>query len=163
MPNLVELIQQIAKDTNNSLSLADVLFGTVTSTSPLKILIEQKLELSEEFLILTKNVKDYTVDVSMEWDTESKSMNANHSHSMSGNVSVNSSATVNPNPENISVSISNDTSNNLSVGQKNIDLTHRHGISGRKSLTIHNALKNGDKVILIQQQGGQKFIVLDKV
>lgn len=163
MPNLVELIQQIAKDTNNSLSLADVLFGTVTSTSPLKILVEQKLELSEEFLILTKNVKDYTVDVTMDWSTENKSMNANHGHSISGSVSVNSTATVNPNPDNISVSIKNDTNSSLASDQKNIDLTHKHGISGRKSLTIHNALKSGDKVMLIQQQGGQKFIVLDKV
>jgi len=33
----------------------------------------------------------------------------------------------------------------------------------RKKYTVHNQLKNGDKVILFRQQGGQKFVVLDKV
>lgn len=33
----------------------------------------------------------------------------------------------------------------------------------KKTITVHNALKNGDKVILIKQKGGQKFIVLDKL
>lgn len=32
-----------------------------------------------------------------------------------------------------------------------------------KSITISNELKNGDKVVLLREQGGQKFIVLDKV
>ena len=58
MPNLVEIIKGIVKDTNNSLQLTNVLFGTVKSVSPLRILVEQKLELTEEFLVLTKNVVD---------------------------------------------------------------------------------------------------------
>lgn len=32
-----------------------------------------------------------------------------------------------------------------------------------KEVMIDNSLKVGDKVILIQEQGGQKYIVLDKV
>ena len=32
-----------------------------------------------------------------------------------------------------------------------------------KTITIDNSLRVGDKVILIQEQGGQKYIVLDKV
>ena len=139
MANLVELIQQIVKNNNDASSLADVIFGTVTSTSPLKIVVEQKLELTEEFLILTKNVKDYTVNVTMDWSTETRSLNANHKHS---------------------TSVSGDCS--VTVEQKDINLTHSHNIKGTKSITIHNALKNGDKVILIQQMGGQKFVVLDK-
>jgi len=38
-----------------------------------------------------------------------------------------------------------------------------HSIVGTKSITINNALKQNDKVILLQQAGGQKYIVLDKV
>lgn len=140
MPNLVELIQEIAKNTNESGSPTSVLFGTVISTSPLKILVEQKLELTEEFLILTKNVKDYTVNVTVEWDTENKNLNDNQT-----------------------ITNTVDGSINVSIEQKNINLTHKHSISGTKSITIHNALVTGDKVILIQQQGGQKFVVLDKV
>ena len=37
---------------------------------------------------------------------------------------------------------------------------HSHGIG---SLTMNNALKAGDEVIMIRQAGGQEFIVLDRV
>ena len=162
MANLVETIQEIVKNTNKASDLTSVFYGTVTSTSPLKILVEQKLELTEEFLILTKNVKDYEVDVTIhDWNTETKVMNANHDHQMSGEISVNSNPTVNP--SSVSVSINNTINNSMSVDTRNIDLSHNHLITGRKSITIHNALKNGDKVILIQQQGGQNFVVLDKI
>ena len=56
-----------------------------------------------------------------------------------------------------------EVNSNISIEQKNINLSHNHTITGTKSLTIHNALKVGDKVILIQVQGGQRYIVLDKV
>ncbi len=40
---------------------------------------------------------------------------------------------------------------------------HTHMVSGQKQLTIHNGLEVGDAVILIRQQEGQKFIVLDRI
>ena len=38
---------------------------------------------------------------------------------------------------------------------------HKHEYKGRKKITVHNGLKVGEGVLLIRQQGGQKFIVLD--
>lgn len=40
---------------------------------------------------------------------------------------------------------------------------HAHDIAGQKNLLIHNALEVGDEVILIRQQEGQKFIVVDRI
>lgn len=40
---------------------------------------------------------------------------------------------------------------------------HTHMIAGQKQITIHNALEVAEEVILIRQQGGQKFIVLDRI
>ena len=40
--------------------------------------------------------------------------------------------------------------------------THSHNVTGRKSITIHNALKVGDRVTLIREQGGRKYFVLDR-
>ena len=162
MANLIETIKKISQGAEEASAPSDVLYGIVTNISPLEITVEQKLVLTQEFLILTKNVKDYTVDVSVEWNTESESLNANHSHTLSGDLSVTSTAIVNPNPDNISVSINNEVSNSMSVEQKNINLTHEHSISGRKQITIHNGLKLNDNVILLQQQGGNNFIVIDK-
>ncbi len=33
----------------------------------------------------------------------------------------------------------------------------------KKEVVVHNALKVGDKVILVRQQDGQKFIVVDRI
>jgi hypothetical protein len=35
--------------------------------------------------------------------------------------------------------------------------------TGKKEITIHNGLVVSDEVILIRQQGGQKFIVWDRI
>lgn len=41
--------------------------------------------------------------------------------------------------------------------------SHSHAVSGKKEVTIHNALQIGDEVILLKKKGGQKYLVLDRV
>lgn len=101
MPSLVELIQRIATRAVEESQPAAVVFGTVVSAAPLKINVEQKLTLESIHLVLTNNVKDFDVEMTVD--------------------------------------------------------------GSRWKYTVHNNLKNGEKVILLRQQGGQKYIVLDKV
>lgn len=53
-------------------------------------------------------------------------------------------------------------------GNKGSDTTvstepHKHDIKGRKKITIHNGLTIGEKVLLLRAQGGQDYIVIDRV
>ena len=41
--------------------------------------------------------------------------------------------------------------------------SHNHSVSGKKEMTVHNALQVGDAVILLKKKGGQKYLVLDRV
>ncbi len=41
--------------------------------------------------------------------------------------------------------------------------SHNHGYVGRKTFLIHNSLIVGDEVILVRMQGGQKYVVMDRV
>ncbi len=41
--------------------------------------------------------------------------------------------------------------------------SHVHPYKGKKKFRVHNGLVAGDEVIMLQMQGGQKFVVLDKV
>lgn len=41
--------------------------------------------------------------------------------------------------------------------------SHRHKYTGKKKYTVHLGLKKGEKVILLRCDGGQKFIVFDRV
>lgn len=160
--SLGEVIKKMAVGANDANAPTSVLFGTVTSVEPLEITVDQKLKLTKRFLVLTKNVKDYTVDVTMDWDTENTSLGANHSHSteVDSNISVSSDISPNDNNQKITNDVTGEVS--VSVKQQDIDLTHKHSIKGTKSITVHNALKKDDNVILIQQQGGINFVVLDK-
>ncbi len=44
-----------------------------------------------------------------------------------------------------------------------IEKEHKHGIKGKKKLTLHNELKAGEKVLLLRCAGGQSFVVIDRV
>jgi hypothetical protein len=117
MANLNNAIKQVAMAAVNESEPATFLFGTVISANPLQIQVEQKMLLTKEFLVLTKNVIDYEVDVEVDWKTESETCTVSHTHE----------------------------------------------IEGKKKIKVQNALKKNNKVILLKQQGGQKYLVLDKV
>lgn len=52
---------------------------------------------------------------------------------------------------------------NGNQGQPTAEATHKHDISGRKKIIVHNGLTLGERVILLRVEGGQNYIVLDRV
>lgn len=61
------------------------------------------------------------------------------------------------------ISVSWETEDKEGGEEETASETHAHRISGQKQIVVHNALETGDEVILIRQQEGQKFIVLDRI
>lgn len=100
-----------------------VYFGTVQSTSPLKINVENKLTLESKHLILTTLVQDFDVDMTVDHKTEDK-----------------------------------EGGKGDAMYEK-----HNHDYKGRKTFTVHLGLQSGETVMLIRIQGGQRYIVLDRV
>jgi hypothetical protein len=100
-----------------------LVFGKVTSSSPLKINIEDKMTLTAAQLVLTRNVTNYKVNMTVDHQTEDTSGGSGDSSFAS----------------------------------------HHHSYKGKKEFTIHNGLVVGDEVVLIRMQGGQKYLVLDRV
>lgn len=142
--DILNVIKRAALEAVNASQPSDFYFGKVTSIEPLKIAVEQKMTLGAAQLILTRNVTDYKIKVSMEWETEAVE---DHNHYYSGNCSDGGSCS----------------------GTTDSDGSHKHKIVGKKEektekeLTIHNALKVDDIVILLKKKGGQKYLVLDRV
>ena len=129
--DLVESMKRAALDVMRNANSTAVLFGEVINDEPLQIMVEQRLTLDEEFLVLTRNVTDYDVDVTIGWVSDSALKSHRHSF---GDGSTNS-----------------------------VDLSHEHEITGRKTMTVHAGLQIGEIVLLIRQEGGQKYIVVDRV
>lgn len=99
--DLVRLIKKIALEAVDASNPTAIVYGKVSSVSPLKVYVEQKITLSKEQLVLTRSVKDHTVQI-----------------------------------------IDNGTT---------------------KTITIKNGLVAGDKVVMLRMQGGQQYIVIDKI
>ena len=81
MSKIVEVIKQISNESTAAGMPVALMFGTVISIKPLTINVEQKLNLTSEFLILTNAVKDHEVEMTIDHETEpSEELNANHTH-----------------------------------------------------------------------------------
>ncbi len=137
---LVKAMKKAARDERESSKPVNVFFGAVLSANPLKINVEQKMVLGEAQLVLARNVTDYSLAVTIDCLTENALRT--HSHSVNG---------TDAGGDDIS----------LTTGESS--LIHNHTISGKKNITVHNSLAVGDKVILIRQQEGQKFVVIDRI
>ena len=122
--DLIEIMKTAALEAMEAGKPVKVMFGVVQKINPLKIMVEQKLPLTEEFLILTEAVKDHEHEITLlDWQTENASGGSGDS----------------------------------------AYAAHAHQIVGRKRIIIHNALQVNEKVLLLAMQGGQKFIVVDRV
>lgn len=144
MPNAVELMKTVkraALDAVDASKPVQICFGKVTSVSPLKILVEQKLTLGENQLILTKAVTNHWVDIEVSHYTVNDAfMNGKHTHAIFDTFTGGGSC---------------DTGN--------LDTTHKHAYKGRKKIMIYNGLLVGEKVLLLRLQGGQQYVVIDRV
>ena len=118
----------------------NVYFGQVVSASPLQINVEQKMILGKAQLILSRNVTDFKTMVTVQWETEKEEKT--HTHNVEG---------------------SDGEGDSINITSKTQNVKHTHEIVGQKEITIHNALEVGDEVILIRQQEGQKYVVIDRI
>lgn len=120
---LVSTIQKLIAQTSNAMKPSDYCLGVVETVAPLSIRIDQKDILTEDFLILTDLVRDFSVDITVSHTTENRAGGGGYAEFAS----------------------------------------HNHDYTGRKKIIVHNGLSVGESVILIQQAGGQEFIVLSRL
>jgi hypothetical protein len=144
---LVKAVKTAAVDAVRAMKPFAFTYGTVTAISPLTVQVDQKLTLTADQLLLTNAVRDFTVNATVNHTTGNAlgSADISHTHPYSGSTS--------------------DGASYSGTAQKDgeYDLTHSHSYSGDKAYTFHFALKTGEKVILLQCDGGQRFIILDRV
>lgn len=90
MTDILNIIKRIAVNAINAQTLTNVVYGTVISTNPLKIQVDQKLILETEQLKLTRAVMDYEVEMTVNHATDFSSGGAgygaydSHNHTYTG-------------------------------------------------------------------------------
>lgn len=70
MSDLGKAIKRMAVNANNSENPIDLRVGTVESIKPLKVRLNQKVILTETFIKLSRNVKDYDTSMTINGKTE---------------------------------------------------------------------------------------------
>ena len=70
--DLVKVIKKAALDAVNASQPSNMIFGTVISTNPLKIKVDQKLILTSAQLVLSRNVTLHQVYIRINEDNEYK-------------------------------------------------------------------------------------------
>ena len=123
MNGFLENVKRAALEAVNAAKPFAFVLGKVTSVSPLKVQVDQKLELTAAQLILTNAVRDYTVYMTVAHQTENPAGG-------SGDASF---------------------------------ASHKHAYKGKKAFKVHLGLKAGEQVLLLRTDGGQKFIIIDRV
>ncbi|MBS5166307.1 MAG: DUF2577 domain-containing protein [Butyricicoccus pullicaecorum] len=63
--NVVQLVKQAATEAVEAGKPVNLLFGTVISEKPLKIQVDQQSIYTEAMLVLTRNVTEYEVDITV--------------------------------------------------------------------------------------------------
>lgn len=124
---LTKTIKRAAVQAMKAEKPVEICFGKVTSASPLKILVDQKMTLGKSQLVLARNVTEHKIKIT------------------GGNIQNYYYVGTPPNTSTIPV-----------------EPNHKHAI-GKIEITVHNGLVVGDEVILFRQQGGQKYIVVDRI
>ena len=138
---IFDLFKTAAQNVDNDGKPSDVLFGTVTSTKPLRVYINQKLKLEENQLILTNAVRDYEVKLTTKCDDgEAIICTPVTDAHYTGTATLSSGS---PNPTDFA--------------------SHTHAYSGDKWFKVNLALEIGEKVILLQCAGAQQYVILDRV
>lgn len=138
MNDFLWLIKQAAVDAVNAGRPMGVLYGTVLTEDPdLSIQIDQQMILTKEFLVKTRNVTDYYVDMTVDHITEDTD-----------------------NPETSKMAGGGGDASFASHSHKH---SHTHPYKGRKPFLVHNRLLVGEKVILLSVQGGQSYVILDRI
>lgn len=134
-----DIIKKLALDAVHTSQPMQCLFGTVTSIEPLRIKIDDYEYLQEDDLILSNLVKDHSVDITVSMQTvDDNYLIPDHTHG-------------------------NGNNGNPTSTTPDFNTTHHHDIKGKKKITFHYDLKNGEKVVLLRVQGGQKYFVVDRI
>lgn len=127
---LIQTIQSMAKPSIGETT--DLLFGEVTSVSPLKIRVDNRFEVDEQFLILSALVKEVTIPV----PTSGTSM---HAHT-----------------------IPTHTTNSGGTDPHTHTIPEMTTYSALPSITLWRGLIIGDKVRLLRVNNGQMFYIIER-
>ena len=144
--HLVDMIKKTAKMAVDEGAPFSFCIGKVLTENPLKIKVDQKLILGEKQLILTNAVRDYYVKLTTVGEELNQEDGKEHYTEYEERKTTNPVYGVSGAPD-----------------DNNAFEEHRHEYKGDKWWKVNLGLKTGESVQMFRIDGGQKYVVLDRV
>lgn len=141
---IIEIIKVAAMDAVENSKPCDLRFGIVSSIAPLKVKVSNDLIIPESLLIVPEHLTDYSV-----------LSNAGGEGTNEGGSSVDLSV------EGETLFITTNTTNTVAESTETTDDAVE--FVDERTLTIYNGLEVGDNVVLLRNQGGSSYLILDRV
>ncbi|MNW45952.1 hypothetical protein D3C74_232280 [compost metagenome] len=120
MVDLLGTLKKAATDAVNAGNPAAVMFGEVSNTDPLEVIVDQRFTLPADFLLIPESLIHFEISL-------------HHSHEYV-----------------------DDSGSGTSTKQTESALP-------AEPVVIRRGLESGDKLLLLRVQGGQQYVILDRV
>lgn len=138
---LIEIMKIAAMDAIENGNPADLKFGTVTSVDPLKVMINNNFILPESLLVVPEHLTDYSVTTNVGTDEGGSGGGKSVDMRVEGKTLI----------------------INTSVATIDDGDTEPVDAVDERTLTIYNSLNIGDEVVLLRNQGGSSYLILDRI
>jgi len=151
MMGILDVIKQASKDTIESTQPAAFVFGVVTKTAPLTVSVEGRLTISEPLLIVPETLRTYRI--------HNVTGNIQGNVDFTGTVSMTGVSgtmeTTEPKTYTIVNAAFSGTANSVKLSGK---ITIASG-----EIFLTRVFNIGDELLLARVQGGQRYIVLERM
>ena len=87
---LIDIMKRASMDAMDNAQMCDLRYGKVVSTSPLKVQVTNLFTIPEALLVVPQHLTDYSVDITIDWNTEDHTHTHNISDSFTGGGSASS-------------------------------------------------------------------------
>lgn len=142
---LIEVIKIAAMDAIENNKPCDLRFGTVSSISPLKVKVSNDFIIPEQLLIVPQHLTDHSILTNVG----------------GGSGGGDGSVTMVVEGETLFITTSNVETDTTEYVET--DTTEYVEVVDERTLTMYNGLEVGDNVVLLRNQGGSSYLILDRV
>lgn len=163
--SLLQTIQQIAVQAVRASQPTEFCSGTVTSADPLKVrlLDDTNLELTSDYLVLTESVIEKKITIDKHTHSIGSTV-AGHTHLVTGTCATGGAVegTAAKSTSLTSMTEIDDTVLSGKCTEHGNDLTVESD-SDKLVITINEPLKENDKVLMLEVNQGQTYVILSRV
>jgi hypothetical protein len=139
---IIEIIKTAALEAVENSNPCDLRFGTVSSISPLKVKVSNDFIIPESLLIVPEHLTDHGLVTNLGGE--------------GGDSGDGSSVTMKVVDEILTITTT-------AVVDESTETTEQVDFVDERTITMYNSLEVGDNVVLLRNQGGSSYLIIDRI